>query len=100
MPVCVFASFYPKPDKLAEAEAILLNMVEHTRTEPGCRVYNLHRLPGDEPSLHIYEIYDDQAAVEHHRSMEYYKNYRATIPDLLGRPVEVKFLDAVDVKTT
>ena len=99
MPVVVFASFHPKPEQFDEAEAILKDMVKHTRTEPGCRVYNLHRLPGDEPSLHIYEVYDDQAAVEHHRSMDYYKQYRATIPDMLATPIEVKFFDAVDVKT-
>ena len=68
-------------------------------SEAGGEAERLHRLPGDEPSLHIYEVYDDQAAVEHHRSMDYYKQYRATIPDMLATPIEVKFLDAVDVKT-
>jgi quinol monooxygenase YgiN len=99
MPVAVLASFHPKPGKFDQAETILKGMVKTTRAEPGCRVYNLHRLTGDEPSLHIYEVYDDQAAVEHHRSMDYYKQYRATIPDLLAKPIEVKFFEAVDVKT-
>ena len=31
--------------------------------------------------------------------MDYYKQYRATIPDMLAKPIEVKFFDAVDVKT-
>ena len=37
MPVAVLASFYPKPEKIKDVEAILKTMVGHTRTEPGCR---------------------------------------------------------------
>ena len=100
MTVVVFASFYPKEDKVQEVEAILKGMVANTRTEPGCRTYNLHRSDDGGTSFHIYEVYDSQADVEHHRSMDYYKEYRATIPDMLGKPIEVKILDAVDVKTS
>ena len=98
MPVAVLASFYPKPEKIKDVEAILKTMVSHTRTEPGCVTYNLHRLEDGGTSFHIYEVYKDQSDVEHHRSMDYYKQYRATIPDMLAKPIEVKFLDAIDVK--
>ncbi|HKJ74937.1 MAG TPA: putative quinol monooxygenase [Alphaproteobacteria bacterium] len=99
MTIVVLASFYPKPDKVDEVETILKGMVGPTRNEPGCRTYNLHRWSEGGISFHIYEVYDAQSDVEFHRSMDYYKQYRAAIPDLLAKPIEVKIMDALDVKT-
>jgi quinol monooxygenase YgiN len=97
MTVMVFASFTPKPGKESEVETVLRGMVGPTRQEPGCRRYDLHGSADAPRTYHLYEIYDDQAAVEHHRGTAHYKNYRATIVDLLAEPIGVKVLQALDV---
>lgn len=92
----VFASFSPHPDRAADLRASLDLMVEHTRREPGCQVYDLYE-SDDGARLHLFERYDDAAALEAHRASDHYKAYRAKLPDQLASPVEVAVLSPVDV---
>lgn len=39
--------------------------------------------------LVLIERYDDQAALEHHRTTEHYLNYRAQLSRLLASPISV-----------
>ena len=70
-------------------------MVAPTRSEAGCRSYNLYEVPagGD---LMLIERYDDQAALEHQRTSEHYLNYRAQLSPLLAGPISVTVLAPVD----
>lgn len=95
-PAVVFASFTPLEGKEDEALAVLEAMVVETRNEPGNQVYNLFRADGETTSFHIFERYRDQEALEAHRASDHYKNYRATIPDLLAEPIGVLILSEVD----
>lgn len=98
MQVTVFASFTPSNGEADTAEQILRGMVGPSRAEPGCRRYDLYRIKEGDPTFHIFEIYDDQAALEHHRTTEHYKAYRAKISDSLAEPISVNVLTGVDVK--
>ncbi len=98
-PVAVFATFRPHPERLGDLQAALEIMIEHTRAEPGCQIYDLYRSGEDDaPVLHLFERYDDAAALETHRAADYFAAYRAKLPDLLATPVEVAVLSEVDVK--
>lgn len=96
MSIIVFAGFRPKPGDEAEVEAILRGMVVPTRSEAGCRRYDLYR-SADGKRFHLFEIYDDEAALDHHRSTGHYKSYRAQIADLLAEPITVQTVVPVDV---
>ena len=72
-PVGVIARFAPLPEKRSDLQALLEGMVAPTRSEPGCRSYNLYEAPAD-GDLVLIERYDDQAALEHHRTTEHYLN--------------------------
>jgi len=48
-------------------------------------------------SFHFFEIYQDQAALEAHRTTDHYKAYRAAIPNHLAEPIGVKVLAGLDV---
>jgi quinol monooxygenase YgiN len=94
-PVVVFASFRPLPGKVGDLLELLRWMVEHTRTEPGCERYDLFgRTDGD--SVHIFERYRDDDALQAHRAADYYVEYRRRVQDLIEGPVEVLVLEAVD----
>lgn len=95
--IAIVASFTPKPGREAEVERILRGMVAPTRAEPGCRRYDLYRNRGEGPLLTLFEIYDDFAAIEHHRSTAHFKDYRAAIADLLAAPIAAALYDGVDV---
>lgn len=93
----VFATLRPHPEKAADLEDALHTMVEHTRAEPGCEVYDLYRSGQENVVYHLFERYTDADALEAHRAAPYYKEYRAKLPDLLDSPVEVTLLSEVDV---
>jgi quinol monooxygenase YgiN len=95
--IAIVASFTPAAGKEAEVERLLRDMVAPTRQEPGCRRYDLYRNRGAGPLFTLFEIYDDFAAIEHHRSAAHYKHYRANIEQHLGAPIEARLYDSVDV---
>jgi len=92
----VFATFRPHPERADELRTTLDEMVERTRQEPGCEVYDLYRSGLDEVRFHLFERYRDADALGAHRDSEHYRAYRAKVPDLLAAPIEVVVLDALD----
>ena len=96
----VFATFRPRPEKVDDLRATLDTMVEQTRQEPGCEVYDLYRSGDEEVRFHLFERYRDADALQAHRDSEHYKNYRAELQekDLLAHPIEVAVLTEVDVR--
>lgn len=96
----VVARFYPRKDAESAVEAILRGMVTHTRREPGCQRYDFYRsaTATGERIFCLIEAYADDAAIQAHRETEHYKQYRATIMDLLAQPIDVVRLEALDVR--
>lgn len=95
----VFVRFFPKPETFDRVKAILENMVVNTRTEPGCLVYDLYEALNAEGQGGVFclvERYEDDEALLAHRAADYYKDYRATIMDLLEKPLEVNILHPID----
>lgn len=74
--VIVFAGFIPKPGQESELEALLRGVTGQTRREPGCEVYDLYVASEAPTSFHLFESYTNGAALEVHRTSEYYKAYR------------------------
>lgn len=97
----VFVRFFPKEGAFDQAKSILENMVVNTRKEPGCLVYDLYEAKTPEGSggvLCLVERYTDDEALLAHRAADYYKEYRATIMDLLSQPIEVNLLSPIDAQ--
>jgi len=94
----VFVRFFPKSGQESRVESILRGMVVKTRQEPGCRRYDLYQTAGASGArnLCLIEKYTDQDALQAHRDTQHYKDYRASIMELLERPIEVTLLDALD----
>ena len=93
-PVGVIARFAPFTEKRSDLQALLEGMVAPVRSEAGCRSYNLYEAADGD--LVLIERYDDQAALEHHRTTEHYLSYRAQVSPLLASPVSVTVLAPLD----
>ncbi|KVD89980.1 antibiotic biosynthesis monooxygenase [Burkholderia stagnalis] len=96
MSIYVFATLIPKPEHVATVEAELRQLVATTRAEPGNRRYDLFREADGTPGFHVFEIYDDEQALEAHRASAHYVAYRAKAGEWLAQPPVVKVLTAVD----
>ena len=95
----VFASFFPKSEKINEVKNIILTMINPTREEKGNEIYNFYeeKIDGEKNiTFHLFEIYKDSVALDFHRNTLHYKNYRSKIVGLLDRPIEVKVLTSID----
>ena len=59
--------FEPKPE---HAQAFRAAMSDNARTsresEPGCRQFDVCRDPADPALFYLYELYDDEAAIQAH----------------------------------
>jgi quinol monooxygenase YgiN len=73
--ICVAVTYVIKPGHEEEAATLFVKMTEHTRAEPGCRMYQAHRSPADPQRFFLYEQYDDQGALDAHRAAPYFEQY-------------------------
>jgi quinol monooxygenase YgiN len=71
MPIAIVVIWEPKPGRPAEIEALLLRMREHSRREPGCLAYDVHRT--EDGRFVLYERYRDAAAIEAHHATDHYR---------------------------
>jgi hypothetical protein len=55
--VCVFASFAPKPGREAQVRAVLDEVADKTRTEPGCELYDIYQSTDSKDQIHLFERY-------------------------------------------
>jgi len=58
-----------------EMAAVLRELTELTRQEPGCDSYVPHAVESEPDTVVIYEQYVDEAAVEHHRQSPHFAKY-------------------------
>ena len=96
MTIGVIATLQVQDGKGAELEAAFRELAPQVRAnEPGNKLYVLHKSREDANTYVVMEIYDDQAAIDAHRSSDHFKAAGPKLGACLaGRP-DVKFLDAV-----
>jgi quinol monooxygenase YgiN len=73
--ICVAVTYVVKPGHEEEGAELFRKLTEHTRTEPGCRMYLAHRSTTDSRRFFLYERYVDQAALDAHRAAPYFEKY-------------------------
>ena len=65
--ICAAVTYVIKLGREKEAAELFRTLTEHTRAEPGCRMYLAHRSTTDPRRFFLYEQYADQAALDAHR---------------------------------
>jgi len=70
------------PEGVDAASKAALAMVEETRKEPGCLVYEFSRIIGSENRLRVYEEWVDEAALLAHFEMPHMATFRAALSEI------------------
>ncbi len=92
----VVARIYPKADKQAEVERLVIQMADAVRkAEPDCLVYRPHRKDTEPTAFLFYEQYRTDAAFEFHRAAPHLAEYREQLKQLVGRPPEIEIYRAL-----
>ena len=60
-------------------DAITENAERSCADEPGCRAFHVSQDVKDDHAFVLYEVYDDQSALEAHRTMAHFHRWRAQV---------------------
>ena len=78
-----------KKGKEKELEKMLISLLEPTRKEPGCVLYEIHRSNEDQSLFMFYERYVDQEAHGEHAKKPYVGDFYKKSENLLEKPIEI-----------
>ena len=84
----VFARISPKEENFEDAKSAILNILQQTQDEPGCRQFELHE-NDVERSLFLYEEWESESALEEHYQKPYTAQVFEKYKQWLAAPVEV-----------
>jgi quinol monooxygenase YgiN len=70
--ICLAVTYVIKSGHEDEAVDRFAILTRSTRLEPGCRMYQAHRSSTEPRKFFLYEQYEDQAALDAHRSAPYF----------------------------
>ena len=73
--ICLAVTYVMKPGTEEEAVERLRLLTQSTRLEPGCRFYQAHRSTTDPRTFFLYELYEDEAALEFHRATPHFAEH-------------------------
>ena len=97
-------AFLPSRDAAAQAGGVYINAVDlvvipsempkfleaikengaNAVKEPGCREFNITVLANNPNHVFLYEVYDNEAALNAHRQTEHFKKYQAATANMIA----------------
>ena len=97
MPIGVTARLQVKPEATEAFESAFLQYQQQVRaSEPGNIFFHLHRNPQKAGEYMVMEQYRDAAALDIHKSADYYKAIPATFGAFMAGPPVIEEFEAVE----
>ena len=69
--------FVAKDENVAELKALLETMVEASRVEDGCLLYNIYQMKDKPNTFVVIETWENDKALDGHKNSAHYKYYKA-----------------------
>lgn len=91
----VMARIVARPEGAAAVEKALAQLVEHTRSEPGCLSYELYRCADTPGEFQTIEQWRDSAAADAHMSTPHVAAAIAQAGPLLASPPQINRYELV-----
>lgn len=96
--ITVIARFKVKSESTTEFLELVAHLVENTRKEAGCLIYNYHRDLKDDTLFFSHELWANAEALAKHFEQPYILEAFRVAPNLLSEPVEIRNLVEVSKK--
>lgn len=93
MSVNVIANLYCKTDAQLTLDFELKKLVEASTGEEGCISYELYQCKDEVERYVIIEEWDNNEALDNHKTTPHYKYFVHIAPALLAKPVEISTLN-------
>jgi (4S)-4-hydroxy-5-phosphonooxypentane-2,3-dione isomerase len=84
-----FVVFQLKPGKRDEFVDASMANCRGSINGPGCLATSIFVDPQSPDLAYVFEVFQDQAAFEHHHEQPYYKQWLAATADLMARPYQM-----------
>ena len=94
-PLYLLATIHPDMSRAAEVERILRRMVEHTRAEPGCELYDLVVDPQEPGTWLMVEKWSSRESWEAHMASAHNVQGNEDLKGLLRAPTDLTFWEAL-----
>ena len=94
--VRVIARSVARKGKENPLRALLRGMLAPTRSESGCRLYELYE-SSSKGLFYFYEVWESQAALDRHAASPHFKHLEQTIGKLVREPFEVSILTSIQI---
>jgi len=91
--VVLLARFLAKNGNENEVKKELLSLVEPTRKENGCIVYNFHTEAKNKNAFVFYEIWENNDFLKQHSQTDRFIKCMENVKELLEKPVDLIFLN-------
>ena len=98
MSITIVARLTAKQGSEKQLEEALRAMIPKVREEPGALAYVLHRSVKNPALFVFYEVYTDQAALEHHSKTPHMAELQSKLPALLDSRPTIDILTELDKK--
>jgi len=69
--------FVAKDNHIEELKSLLETMVEASRAEDGCILYNIYQTNSDLKTFVVIETWESETALNGHKNSAHYKHYKA-----------------------
>lgn len=69
--------FIAKDKNINELKALLETMLEPSRNEHGCLLYNIYQMKEKPNTFVVIETWENDAALDGHKNSDHYKHYKA-----------------------
>jgi quinol monooxygenase YgiN len=90
----VIARFVARQGREDQLRELLRGMLAPTRTEAGCKLYELYE-SGSKGRFYFYEIWQSQPALDQHAASPHFKHLEQEIGELVQEPFEVNILQRI-----
>lgn len=89
MQIYITAIIKSKPEYRTEVQAVLQNMVQETKKEKACFLYDLHQGLTDENTFVFYEIWENQAGLDLHNQQSYIQEFGTIVSEKLQETPQI-----------
>ena len=80
--IVLMVTIHIKPEhKDAFMEEMMGDAIGSNRDEPGCLRFDVLQDNDDDNTIHLYEVYTDEAALEAHRQAPHFLKWREAVAD-------------------
>lgn len=78
MTITKTVTFIAKDENIEELKALLKTMVEPSKNEKGCLLYDIFQVQAEPKKFIVIESWEDEAALDGHKNSSHYKHYKST----------------------